>query len=367
MDSYLASGNLKDSSHFFFNLSFELLNGCQFSCKGCHVNKEGAEPFSDDHHKQLVSIMESFSTSLYKPFIAFIQPTDFLVASNTVQVLSDPRVVEVLRYFKRLSFQTTYLNIGNIEAVAKVLKEHYSDLELEINIIIEPDKITNDKYLSVLQENQDKVHEILNWDIPVRKFGIMNVYDYDTTRVAELLRNYDILHRKVQHLFETTIDFNFSLGRKDGSLTHEEFEAAAMRIKNMFNESVVSEEKAQYLRFSFGRLSDSLIERQYNWKNGEFYYSPLLYERYVSFIPDLMIPIENFTAEEFEQYEEDILLNQYLNVADKTECGDCPILGSCVDRGILHLMDIHGIKDCLVAKNAMNVVNAMGTLPYESN
>jgi hypothetical protein len=27
-------------------------------------------------------------------------------------------------------------------------------------------------------------------------------------------------------------------------------------------------------------------------------------------------------------------------------------------------MDIHEIKDCLVAKNAMSVVNAMGTLPY---
>ncbi len=367
MDAYLASGNLKDSFNFFFNLNFEFLNGCQFSCKGCHVNKNGSASVSDENYHQLKKIMESFSErNFYKPFIAFIAPTDFLNATNTEQVLSDPRVIEILNYFKRISLQTTYLDINRAESIAKVLKKHYSNMELEINVIIEPEKIENDKYLSVLKRNQDYVIRKMDWPTPVRSFGIMNVYDYDTTKISELLRDYDYLHKRVQHLFETTIDFNFSLGRKDESLTKEEFESSAMRIKEMFNDSVVSNEKGQYLRFSFGRLNDSLIERQYNWKNGEFYYSPLLYERYVSFIDKLKMPIVEYDVKEFELYEEEIQLNQYINVGNKTECGDCPLLGSCVDRGILHLMDVHEIKDCLVAKNAMNVVNAMGTLPYGS-
>lgn len=367
MDAYLASGNLKDSFNFFFNLNFELLNGCQFSCKGCHVNKNGSASMSDEGYHQLKKIMESFSErNFYKPFIAFIAPTDFLNATNTEQVLSDPRVIEILNYFKRISLQTTYLDINRAESISKVLKKYYSNMELEINVIIEPEKIENDKYLSVLKRNQNYVIRKMDWPTPVRSFGIMNVYDYDTTKISELLRDYDYLHNRVQHLFETTIDFNFSLGRKDESLTKEEFESSAMRIKDMFNDSVVSSEKGQYLRFSFGRLNDSLIERQYNWKNGEFYYSPLLYERYVSFIDKLKMPIVDYDVKEFELYEEHIQLNQYNNVGNKTECGDCPLLGSCVDRGILHLMDIHEIKDCLVAKNAMNVVNAMGTLPYGS-
>lgn len=365
MDAYLASGSLKDSYNFYFNLNFEFLNGCQFSCKGCHVNKNGAHVFDDDSYHQLKKIMESFNeNNSYKPFIAFIAPTDFLSATNTDTVLSDPRVVEILNHFKRISLQTTYLNINRAELIANVLRKHYSNMELEINVIIEPEQIENEKYLSTLKRNQSYVIRKMNWSTPVRSFGIMNVYDYDTTKLSELLKDYDYLHKKVEHLFETTIDFNFSLGRKDEQLTKEEFEDAAIRIKKMFNDSVVSEEKGQYLRFSFGRLNDSLIERQYNWKNGEFYYSPLLYERYVSFIDGLKIPIKDFNAKEFEEYEEQIQLNQYLNVEDKTECGDCPLLGSCVDRGILHLMDTHGIKDCLVAKNAMDVVNAMGTLPY---
>ena len=205
---------------------------------------------------------------------------------------------------------------------------------------------------------------MLNWPTEVRSFGIMNVYDYDSTKISELLKNYDYLHKKVKHLFKTTIDFNFSMGRKDETLTSKEFFESTNRIKEMFNDSVVSEKKSGYLRFSFGRLSDSLIEKQYNWKNGEFYYSPLLYERYVSFVSDLKIPIKTFSSKEFENFEEEIQLSQYNNVHDKVECGDCPMLGSCVDRGILYLMDIHDIKDCLVAKKALEVVNSMTSISY---
>jgi len=361
MDSYLASGHLKDSDHFFFNLAFELLNGCPWNCKGCFVNKEGAVAMTDESYADLKNVMESFSEkNLYKPFIAFIQPTDFLSAANTAQVLADPRVVEILNYFRRISFQTTYLDTKNAQAIADVLHKHYSNLELEINIIIEPEQVENNKYLKILEDNQNEVIKIMNWPSGVRKFGIMNVFNYDTTKIADLIKNYDYLHQRVEHLFETTIDFNFSLGRKDELLTDKEFYEAANQIKEMFDSSLVSSEKGKYLRFSFGKLNDSLIERQYNWKNGEFYHSPLLYERYVSFVPELKIPLKEYTATEFEEFEQRIELEQYLNVGDKTECGDCPYLGSCVDRSILHLMDIHNVKDCLVAKNAIRVVNALG-------
>lgn len=362
MDAYLASGNLNESNTFYFNLNLEFLNGCQFNCKGCHVNKNGSAAINDESYLQLMKIMNSFTPeNSYKPFIAFIAPTDFLSATNTYSVLTDKRVIEILNKFKRISFQTTYLSMDKASLIASILKDHYSNMELEINVIIEPDKIENQKYLSVLKKHQDEMIELLDWPTRVRSFGIMNVFDYDSTKLADILKDYDYLHQKVKHLFETTIDFNFSLGRKDEELSKEEFESATNRIKNMFNSSIVSSEKSGYLRFSFGKLNDSLVERQYNWKNGEFYYSPLLYERYVSFIDGLKMPIKDYTLTEFEEYEQQVQLQQYLNVSNKTECEDCIMLGSCVDRGILHLMDVHGVKDCLVAKDAMLAVNRMKT------
>lgn len=363
MDNYLASREISDTNHFYFNISFEFLTGCQFSCEGCHVNKDAPVVIREHDYSRLINILESFKEDKYVPFIAFINPTDFLVANNTVDMLKDERVVKILSYFKRLSFQSTFLNINSAKEIGEALRENYSDKELEFNILIEPHKITNEKYLRVLKENQLKVDEEMNWNSPIRHFGIMNVFDYSKTKLAEMLKDYEKMHSRVEHLFETTIDFNFSIGRKGKELLPEEFKSAVMQIKDLFNDAFVTKNKEDYLRFSFGKLTDSLIEKQYNWSNGKFYYSPLLYERYASFINELEIPIIHESAKDFEFFEEQVELSQYSNLDDKESCGECPLLGSCVNRGILHLMDIHELKECSVARDAMGIVNTMRSLP----
>ena len=154
----------------------------------------------------------------------------------------------------------------------------------------------------------------------------------------------------------------FEMGRNK-DLSGEEFVELTNRIKELFNNSLVSDEKAEYLRFSFGKLTDSLIERQYNYRNGSLYYSPLLYERFVTFKEEFEVPLKEFTASEIENYEMQVQLKQYSNASKMEECEACPFLASCIDRGILFLMDVYGTKKCLVAKNALAVVNSMGALP----
>ena len=249
------------------------------------------------------------------------------------------------------------------------LKE-VNNLNQEINSLVLWD-IENINYFNdfsiisrfVKKENQLKVDEEMNWNSPIRHFGIMNVFDYSKTKLAEMLKDYEKMHSRVEHLFETTIDFNFSIGRKGKELLPEEFKSAVMQIKDLFNDAFVTKNKEDYLRFSFGKLTDSLIEKQYNWSNGKFYYSPLLYERYASFINELEIPIIHESAKDFEFFEEQVELSQYSNLDDKESCGECPLLGSCVNRGILHLMDIHELKECSVARDAMGIVNTMRSLP----
>ena len=190
----------------------------------------------------------------------------------------------------------------------------------------------------------------------------MNVYNYDQTKIPQLLKDYDFMHKRVQHLFETTIDYNFSFGRSK-DISNEEFLELSHRIKDLFNTSLCSDEKTEYLRFSFGKLTDSLIERQYNYRDGKLYYSPLLYERFVSFRDNFLVPMNNYNAEELENFEMMMQMNQYTTAVDKDECESCPFLASCVDRGIISLMDTFSTKKCLVAKNALFAVNSMGTLP----
>lgn len=355
--TYLASRHLKDADSFYLNITFEVLNGCKWSCHGCHVNKEVQDGMSGAELEKMLGLLDDFEKNSYKPFIAFVGPTDFFTANNSVEFLRSPGVVEMLHRFKRLSFLTTYLDgeTDQINQVCDILNQLYSDIELEINISIEPAQILNKKYLTVLQKNKDIVQAKLHKFKDIRTFGIFNVFDYSVTKIAETLSNYDFLHKEIKHLFETTIDYNFSLGRRE-DLQGKEFEETVLQISELFDDAI-SGERVKFLRFSFGKLTDSLIEKQYNYRNGEFYASPLLYERFVSFKPEFKIPVEDWTAREFEEWEHSLQINQYANVFDKEECGSCHYLGSCVDRGVLHLMDAYGIKKCVVARDALDAIN----------
>ncbi|TFG97269.1 hypothetical protein E4H12_09060 [Candidatus Thorarchaeota archaeon] len=355
--TYLASRHLKDADCLYLNITFEVFNGCKWSCHGCHVNTTGQDGMSEGELDKMLSLLEDFEQNSYKPFIAFVGPTDFFTASNTVEFLRKPKVVEMLHRFKRLSFLTTYLDgqTQQIDDVCDLLNELYSDIELEINISIEPAQILNKKYLAVLQRNKEMVMKKLHAFKDIRTFGIFNVFDYSVTKIAETLTNYDFLHKEIQHLFETTIDYNFSLGRRM-DLDGETFEKTVLSISELFDEAI-SGERVKFLRFSFGKLTDSLIEKQYNYRNGKFFASPLLYERFVSFRPEFEIPIQDWKAREFEQWEHNTQISQYANVFDKDECGSCHYLGSCIDRGVLHLMDTYGIKKCVVARDALDAIN----------
>lgn len=364
MDAYLASGELRAASNFYLNINFEVLNGCKLKCPGCHVDKNGQEVLTSDDFENFEKLLLQLKNSLYVPFIAFVGPTDFLSAENFISVFSNEDFKELLHNFKRLSIQTTYLETRNMEEAAKLLRDQYSEMEIEINLVVDPAKIMDDGYLSLIEKNKNKFLGLLERK-DVRSFGLMNVYDYDQTKIPELLKNYDFMHKRVSHLFETTIDYNFSFGRNP-HISNEEFLKLTNRIKDLFNFSLTdknfSEDKTHYLRFSFGKLTDSLIERQYNYHNGKLYYSPLLYERFVSFRDQLQVPLKDFTMEEIEQFEMQTQLIQYANASNKDECENCPFLASCIDRGILLLMDIFDTKSCMVAKNALFAVNSMGNM-----
>ena len=59
MDAYLASGDYRETSSLFFNLNFEVLKGCQFSCKGCAVNKQEAQVLAADDKEKLIRLLDS--------------------------------------------------------------------------------------------------------------------------------------------------------------------------------------------------------------------------------------------------------------------------------------------------------------------
>lgn len=358
----LSSIKPSEANQYHLSLSLEWLKGCQFGCKGCHVNKEGVAAISSSQADDLSRWLDSMQGEAnYLPTLVFVAPTDFLSASNTVEILQDPTTRNILTRFKRLSLQTTYLDITKIHEIKEVLHQHYTHMELELNFVVEPEHIENEKYLKKIIENRRQVYEILDWPMPVLSFCILNVYEYDRIKksnVKKILHDYRILHDKIKDLFGTTIDFNFSMLR-NGWWSNQDVEEAVRSISNIFDEGVASE-FGQSLRFSFGNLEDSRIEKHYNWHDGHLYISPMVYERIVSFHDMLKIPMENkedFSVSTTEAFENSLLLNQYHGSDDKPDCRNCQYLGSCIERNILTFMDMYKIKNCIIAKKAVDALN----------
>lgn len=358
-NNYITSVERKDATSYHLSLNLELLRGCKFSCKGCHVDLYGAKPMQDDWMDNLEKWLDSMQNGAgYLPTVVFVAPTDFLVADNTYEVLTNPRVIRLLNRFKRLSLQSTLLDLTGHEKISDVLKEHYRGMELEVNIVVEPEHVETEKYLNTIKTNRDILYTYLDWPKLIKSFCIMNVYAYENVKkenIAALLVNYKEMHKRVKDLFDTTIDFNFSMSRKQFTKPGE-IRDAVIRVTKMFDTSL-DKNNSELIRFSFGKLTDCLIEKHYNFLNGNWYVSPLLYDRYAAFVPELQIPLVDYTFQETEKFEEDLQLDQYLHAGEKTECGTCRYLGSCTDRNILKVMDIYKIKDCIIARDALDVIN----------
>ncbi len=349
-DIYFASGSFKDATHLYLNLNFEILNGCKFQCQGCHVEKNAQQPIEDFSIQKLDKLFDSFASEKYKLNFLFIGPTDFLSATNTATILGNSKIVNLFKKFKRISFQTTYLNISNAQEIADLLNKNFSDIELEIDILLEAGKIHDDRYLKRIEENKFQFTSMLHHK-NIRTFALMNVYDYDMTSIPLMLKDYEQIHQKVKHLFEYTIDYNFSFMRSK-DITREEFLKLSTRVKNLYNSSLDSRSIQQSLRFSFGKLKDTLLEKHLNFRNDKLYYSPLLYERFVTFHPSFEIPFVEFSASEYESFERELCLGQYANVSTKDECEHCPLLSACVERGVLSILDHFEISTCPVSKES---------------
>lgn len=356
----------QEATQYHLSLSLEILKGCQFKCAGCHVDKDGHKTMTIGDAAEVSIWLDSMvKEGNYLPTIAFVAPTDFLTASNTLEILISPGSRNLLSQFRRLSLQTTYLNLDNAEEIVRILRLYYSHMELELNFIIEPAHLGNLDYLKKIQKARQKFHDLLDWQMPVLSFCILNVYDYDGIKGGDakrILRDYKILHDRIKDLFGCTIDFNFSMLRNSW-WGNEDVEKAIKSISNVFDEGIASE-FGQSLRFSFGNLDDSRIEKHYNWHDGWLFASPMVYERIASFHERLRLrPYlhsgEGSPLKRTELFEQQLIVDQYESSKTKPDCKDCDYLGSCVERGILTFMDMHEIKNCIIAKKAVDAINVI--------
>lgn len=356
-----SSMTMEQATQYHLSLNLEWLSGCQFSCKGCHVRKTRHGPDMVEINKLGKWINSMVITGKYRPTIVFLGPTDFLAAKNADRILGNIETWGIMRRFERLSLQSTFLNMDNADRIISILIHHYRHMELELNFILEPEQIKNEKYLETIKRNRDDFIRKLQWNRHIASFAIMNVYDYGASKkndAKKVLADYQKLDALVKAKFGSTIDFNFSVLRKEW-WSNDDVKESIQSVSKIFDEGVTSDFN-QTVRFSFGKLEDSSIEKHYNWHQGDLYISPMIYERIASFHPKLKVPFySNNLCRDTEDYERRLLLDQYHNSETKTECNRCRYQASCIERNVLTFMDMHEIKDCIIARKALDAINVI--------
>ena len=353
-DKDLIGVSYKDAHTLYLDINFDVLRGCTWQCEGCFVDKNGQGSLSMSEYVSMSRLLHDAQSHQYRPLIATVGPTDIFSATNAVEFLSNHLTVDLLSRFERLSFTSTFLNFSDRnKEIVQLLNEHFPSKAIEVNITFEMRHMHSRNYLERVEKNRLQTLSLLTHE-KIGSHALFNVFDYSQTKISALLEDYEALDAIIRAQFQTDIDFNFSIGRKT-NLSQQEFQQAADQIKRIFNTNIHTD-SVKDLRFSVGRLTDSLVERQYNFRNGKLYYSPMFYERYVSFAPHYELPMKRWTMSEIEEFETNLIKTQYISSASK-ECNTCRYLGSCVDRGILHMMEEHQLTQCILAKDAMDVAN----------
>jgi hypothetical protein len=283
-------------------------------------------------------------------FIAFVGPTDFLVSENTIDVLSEPKIIKLLHQFQRISLQTTFLDGKHISKITHVLKEHYQDIEIEINIIFDIKQFKNERYLEQVRSNKEAFIDALNRK-DVQHYGVINIYNY--SEVNKSYTDYLAIQNKVEGLVQTGLDYVLSLGRLP-NLTKEQFTVYANAVKELHNKVNLEDFKPH-----------RAIERQYSYHSGHLYFSPLFYERVALFDSKYRLNLKEFSAHELELYEYKINQEQLQSLDTKAECQSCELQGLCIQRGVLELMNHVNVNECYMPKKNIPFIYYMGTLPID--
>ncbi len=335
-----------------FNL--ELLKGCEFKCPGCYVTRNNS--YCEKDLEIVLDAASKFLNEGYDFNEVILGPTDFFVANNTIDIISNPKFVNLFvspRIFLTI-VSTLQTNDHEILKRIDIINENFdSKTCIELLIIFDLEKaLSNDQeYIEFMKH---KLNLLQNINGPVEYAFQINIQD--TSGMDNFKLSY--LTKFVREEFGTIFEFNPSFMRSKNP------EVLAETLKR-WNEMLRSNSKAvkenneeEYLFTMRNRNHGSFSEITYNFKNGFFYTCPFIYENVFDKSDSFKI---NPTRQDGFYELNDFLVHRHktdrdqFTYSNKTEeCSNCVNLTSCVGKQILHYMENNNIKSCLLPKDVMD-------------
>ena len=315
-------------------LQLDVLDGCHHACPGCFVHRRGNA--SNKH--QLKSAVDFIREITDKGILVdeiLIGPTDFLASENFYEVIPD--LIEVINENSPiLAFVSTLID-GDLPRWVEWLDNINLDTEIEIGIATNPSKFYDEKYIKHVTDTLSYINNHVKHEVTYT--FVVNIRDYGI--------DYEKLHHQAVEVFDTILDFIPSVSR-----SHKP--NIILQTLDKFNEYFNTWDKDS-------KLNNIMIDHSHaginytvlNYKRGEWYLSPFMYENMAVYDP--LFKIESF---------DDIvpLVESQLSRVKGTECSECDLLFSCYNRKIILLRDYLGVDRCIAPKENMlrNIHNYNG-------
>ncbi|MDR3607757.1 MAG: hypothetical protein P4M08_10295 [Oligoflexia bacterium] len=336
-------------SPFHLDLILDLLHGCRWACGGCGVEKTAqlgwAAPEDLD---RTIALMKEFSRQGYVLDHFEIGPTDFMTASNTREVFEQRRFKELQGLFRSTLLNTTFLD-DSAEEWADYLSSAMADRRINFFHVIDPFALGDPERLELLRRKRDRFLGLCRFPHDPFPHPLLNAefvgQEFDLKQVSDSV--FRILGRKPYHTFSVA---------RGAHVSERRLLQAIERLNRNFDRAVNGED-AKALNFYYGSQRDGL-SRHYAYRNGQWYWPPILYSPLVSFCEDFHIPVKDWKVEEFETWEKTVMMESYLGLDQKTDCVDCAFTGACAKNGLFKLQDYLDTKNCIAPREALHRWNA---------
>lgn len=334
---------LNESEQYYIFLNLDLLNGCEFSCDGCFVNK-GINSHDLERDLQTVAaIADQINESHYHLEEIALGPTDFFSSKNIRDILKSPDFKRLFKNPQTKFVMTSTLKVGvdSMKEKLKLLEESIGHLDIDLLIAIDMDEFLNTPgFIESLKERWSILEESsLEFDpafqINIHPSELIKSDPQNLTRLAELIK----------HEFNTILEFNPSILR----VKHRKLNENLGFWMNTMREN----QKSDPQKFTYTMLNKShngMNSLVLNFKNNDFYICPFIYENVFSYEEAFKISKKGseYSLDDLIGEKEEYLVKQFNYSTQTKHCGDCEYLISCSYKNVLTFMEANKISQCFL-------------------
>lgn len=331
------------------NVMWDILNGCPYSCAGCHIDTKLSKVPNTDILARLSNFIDDMADNGYPADIVTLGPVDAAQAVNTQTVLTGEETQKILKKFQRIAMPSRMLN--KPQRLVDVLNSDFPETEIEFQMVVDVPKFHIDHYLAKMADTMQWYKDNLKHAV-IKFYPIFNLYDYIHDEDGPLV-DYAAINQRCYDYFDFGVDYAFSFSRL-ATLPNAGVAHLFKSLQTMFNKHVTAVNTGN-IHFATGHAGDSSMITVAQFHN-KLFLVPVVYEHYVTY--KSAFQLHDWDYQGLQSTLSGLHTTALASDAvTKGDCGSCEYMGVCLSRMAVAWMNEHDITNCIMPKKAYNAMN----------